>query len=652
MSPIELDWLPVVDDWQVRAKRLATSGAAWSELVALANARLDFTRTNRLDEILRRHHQAPPTDAVSGPVRLAILGSSTLQHLHAGIRIGALRRGMWVATYENGYGQYFQDLLDPRSKLHQFKPTAVLFAYDTQHLTAGANAGLRSAEAKTIRDAVCEQMRECWRLAREAFGCQIIQQTLLPALPVLGNNEQRLPGSRAAITERINAWLREAADQFGVELLALDTRVARDGLSAWYDPALWHRSKQEVSPQAGPMYGDLVARLLAAKAGRSFKCLVLDLDNTLWGGVIGDDGLDGIVLGQGSPLGEAHVAMQEYARELSWRGVILAVCSKNDEANALEAFERHPEMVLKRSDIACFKANWNDKAQNLRAIAAEINIGMDSLVFLDDNPAERALVRRELPMVGVPEVGDDPSYYPLALANGGYFEGISVTAEDLERTRQYQANIARGALKASAADMPSYLRSLEMEFIWQRFNAVDLQRIVQLINKTNQFNLTTRRYDENAVRAIMADPRAVGLQLRLVDRFGDNGVIGIIIGRAESEDFVIDTWLMSCRVLGRQVEAATLNLIVEEAKAMGAKRLVGEYRPTKKNGMVKDHYAKLGFAVASNSDEDSRRSILELSDFEPAEVFMTVRNADIPAEGVAGTTPGSDAARELQAVQL
>ncbi len=213
------------------------------------------------------------------------------------------------------------------------------------------------------------------------------------------------------------------AEAEGVDILALDDRAARDGIGKWHDPALWHRSKQEVSPAAGPLYGDLVGRWLAAKQGRSFKCLVMDLDNTLWGGVIGDDGLEGIALGQGSPLGEAYTAFQEYARELSRRGVILAVCSKNDEANALEPFEKHPDMVLKRGDIASFVANWQNKADNLRAIAQELNIGLDALCFIDDNPFERNLVRQELPMVAVPEVSDDPTGYPVALADGGYFEG-------------------------------------------------------------------------------------------------------------------------------------------------------------------------------------------------------------------------------------
>ncbi len=336
--------------------------------------------------------------------------------------------------------------------------------------------------------------------------------------------------------------------------------------------------------------------------------------------------MEGIELGQGSPLGEAYIAFQDYARELSRRGVILAVCSKNDEANALEPFEKHPDMVLRRGDVSSFVANWSDKAGNIRAIAEELNIEFwICLVFIDDNPFERNLVRQELPMVAVPEVSDDPIDFPIALADAGYFEGLSVTDEDRERTSQYQGNKARDALKESATDLPAYLRGLEMRLVTKQFDRIGLQRIVQLINKSNQFNLTTRRYTDEDIISVMADPEAFGLQLRLVDRFGDNGVIAIVIGRLQpNKDLAIDTWLMSCRVLGRQVEPTTLNLIAREAGKLGARRVIGEYIPTKKNGMVKDHYAKLGFTVMETDPSGGSRAVLDLSSFTPAETFIHV----------------------------
>ncbi|HEX2940195.1 MAG TPA: HAD-IIIC family phosphatase [Rhodopila sp.] len=623
----ELHWLPTIPDWRQRLKDLpADPATAWDKAVALANARLNFVHTNNLDEIVRRILPTGPETLPTKKVRLAVLGSSTLTHLLPAIRVAGLRRGIWIETYENDYGQYLQELADTESPLHEFKPTAILVALDAYHMTTGITAGMDQASADAALAEMQDRVKQVWTLARDAFKCPILHQATVPVhLPVLGNNEHRAPGSRAWFVSRLNQAVRAMAEAEGVDILSVDDRAARDGVTRWHDTALWHRSKQEVTPAVGPLYGDLVGRWVAAKQGRSFKCLVLDLDNTVWGGVIGDDGLEGIALGQGSPLGEAYVAFQEYARELSRRGIILAVCSKNDEANAVEPFEKHPDMVLKRGDIASFVANWQNKADNIRAIAQELNIGIDSLVFIDDNPFERNLVRQELPMVAVPEVSDDPTSYPVALADAGYFEGLSITDEDRERTSQYQGNKAREALKAAVTDLPSYLRGLEMQLIWKRFDKIGQQRIVQLINKSNQFNLTTKRYTDEDVIAVMADPDAFGLQLRLTDRFGDNGIIAIIIGRLqENKDLYIDTWLMSCRVLGRQVEPTTLNLIAQEAKKLGARRLVGEYIPTKKNGMVKDHYAKLGFTVMETTEAGGNRNILDLASFTPAETFIHV----------------------------
>lgn len=623
-----LYWLPEIADWRDRLRALGSAANPWEEAVALANTRLDFVKTNALDRAVSQlFAAAPPKSLSSKPIRLALLGSSTMAHLHAAIRVAGLRRGLWISLYENDYGQYWQELSDPASGLCGFAPTAVLLALDAHHVAAGIGAHLGAAEADRLFDEVTARIRECWRLAREKFRCPVTHQPPLPLHPaLLGSNEHRLAGSRQEFVFRLNRALRMMADADGVDVLALDSRVAVDGIAAWHDPVLWHNGKQEVSPVAAPLYGDLVGRLLGARQGKSYKCLALDLDNTVWGGVVGDDGLAGLVLGQGSAAGEAFVAFQEYARELSRRGVILAVCSKNDAANALEPFEQHPDMVLRRGDIASFVANWRDKPSNLRTIAEELNIGIDSIVFVDDNPFERNLVRQELPMVAVPEVSDDPASYAQTLADAGYFEAVAVTDEDRARSEQYQSNRAREELKASATDLDAYLRGLEMRLIWRRFDRVGLQRTVQLINKTNQFNLTTRRYAEEDVLALIDDPQAFGLQLRLVDRFGDNGIIGIVIGRmAGAEDLLIDTWLMSCRVLGRQVEPTTLNLVADAAKRLGARRLIGEYLPTKKNGMVRDHYPKLGFTIAETQDDGRSRHVLDLPTFVPASTFIEVR---------------------------
>jgi FkbH-like protein len=626
----QLSWLPTAPDFRARLKAFGAGAGTWPEAVALANTQLDFVRTNGLDQAVQARFDAPPSGLAAPPVRLAVLGSSTLAHLLPALRVAGLRRNMHVATYENDYGQYLQELHDPDSALHGFKPNAVFFAFDAAHVTQGLTAATAAGDTDNLLQSQLDHIAQCWRLARSAFGAHVLQQTVLPVFPaVLGLNEHRLPGSRARFVMRLNEALRARADEEGVDLVALDEASRAAGVAAWHDPALWCRSKQEVTPAMAPVYGELVLRVIAARLGRSYKCLVLDLDNTLWGGVIGDDGLDGIVLGQGSPLGEGFVAVQEYAKDLARRGIILAVSSKNDEANAREPFEKHPDMVLKLSDIASFRANWQDKASNIRAVAEELNIGLDALVFLDDNPFERNLVRGALPMVAVPEVpDDDPARVPAILAEAGYFESLGITDEDRQRGAQYQENRAREALRANVTDIEGYLRALEMRLIYGGFDALNKQRVVQLINKTNQFNLTTRRHGDAEYDAIAADPGSFGLHLRLTDRFGDNGIIAVVIGRTTAPgEVTVDTWLMSCRVLGRQVEATTLNLVAREAKALGAKRLIGEYVPTTKNGMVRDHYKKLGFSVAAGAEDGASRWVLDLEAFEPVPTFIDVVSA-------------------------
>jgi FkbH-like protein len=332
---------------------------------------------------------------------------------------------------------------------------------------------------------------------------------------------------------------------------------------------------------------------------------VLDLDNTLWGGVIGDDGLEGIVLGQGDPQGEAFLAVQSAALALRERGIVLAVSSKNSDEIARLPFRNHPEMLLRENHLAVFQANWNDKATNIRAIAEELSLGLESLVFLDDNPAERRLVRDMLPEVAVPELPEDPAYYVRTLLAAGYFEALAFSPEDQKRADFYQDNARRVALQRATGDLDAYLETLDMTISFQPFDEIGRARISQLINKSNQFNLTTRRYTEAQVGEMEADPNCFTLQVRLVDTFGDNGMISVIICRRDADDWLVDTWLMSCRVLGRRVEQAVLQELVSHARKLGIARIVGTYRPTERNRLVEDHYAKLGFTECECPTEGS-----------------------------------------------
>jgi FkbH-like protein len=613
-----LTWLPKKPDWRDALPLLNKSDAPWSSLRALANTEIDFVETARLDRWLSKLplHDRPEQ------VRLALLSSCTVDQLLPGIRVAALRRNISLDIYLPDYGQFRQELLNRQSRLAQFRPQAVLFAIDARNFV-GTDLIVDPDAAEAHLSARINDLATLWRIAHERFEAQVIQQTILPTLPnLMGGAEHRLTGSPAAMINRANARLRTLSVQENVDILDIEVRGQRDGIAAWHSAALWNRAKQDITPAAAPMYGELAARILAARRGHSAKCLVLDLDNTIWGGVIGDDGLDGISLGEGSADGEAFLEFQRFAKSLSKRGVILAVCSKNDEANALEAFEKHPEMILRRADIASFCVNWDDKAKNLRRIAADLNIGLDALVFADDNPFERNIIRRELPVVHVPELPEDPGLYSATISDAGYFEALEITQEDWGRVASYQAirTLRQGEL--TATDMDGYLASLDMKLLWGRFNTVSQKRVTQLINKTNQFNLTTRRYTEAEVAGVMTDPNYVGLHLRLVDRYADHGIVAVLIGRRQSEKALeMDAWLMSCRVLGRGVEKATLSILINEARRLGLKKIIGRYFPTAKNGMVRDLYPNLGFRAGAPDSQENEMSVWEL-DASTAEIHV------------------------------
>jgi FkbH-like protein len=410
-------------------------------------------------------------------------------------------------------------------------------------------------------------------------------------------------------------------------LLDIARLSARDGIDAWFDTTRWLQGKMEIAPSAAARYGDIVARLVAAQRGLSKKCLVLDLDNTLWGGVIGDVGLEGIVLGEGSADGEAHLALQRYAKALKERGIVLAVCSKNETAIAEEVFNTHPEMLLRRSDISAFVANWSDKSENLKLIATQLNIGLDSLVFIDDNPAERARVRDSLPMVAVPDLPIDPAHYVRCIADAGYFEAVTFTEEDRLRVDQYAANAERETARGSYQSMDDYLRGLEMSVAYGPVAAVDLERATQLINKTNQFNTTTRRLHGDELATFAAAAQNVTLQFRLVDRFGDNGLVSVMMLRpdpAAPEVLEVVNWVMSCRVFGRQLEDEAMNIAVEIARTRGARWLRGDIVATKKNSVISALYRNLGFAPDSApAIPDTSRWILKIAEYSPRMTFMS-----------------------------
>lgn len=603
---LNLPWLPKHDDLAAdlkAAKKLDRPEAKLAAAVELAGYDRDAFTTGRIDKLASSAiEEAPP--GAGGPIAfpMALLSSHTVDHLLPAIRVSGLNRGMALSLHVGPYGQFRQILLNGDAELEKFGPKLILLALDLATILPPLPLTASSADAdRAITEAV-DGLRLLWHQVRARYGAQPVQQTFVcPAPSLFGSFDGLVPASSATMCDRLNAKVRDAAREEGALLLDIAWQLpSHDGEHDLVDLVRWHQAKQLINPLFAPLYGDLVARVAAAVGGRSRKCMVLDLDNTLWGGVVGDDGVEGIILGQGSAEGEAYAAFQRYAAHLGERGVILAVCSKNDDAIARAAFSEHPEMVLRQTDIACFMANWSDKAGNLREIAKRLNIGLEAMVFVDDNPAERAIIRRELPEVAVPELPEDVTYYPSRIAAAGYFEAASLTQDDLSRSQSYKSNNEREAALEVATDMEGYLKSLKMRMIARPIGTMDRARAAQLINKSNQFNLTTRRRTEQELEALLQDPRALAYCFRLSDRFGDNGLISVIIAKPDSrwgaDALFIDTWLMSCRVLGRGVEAAALETLVAAIVKKGFGALVGEFRPSGRNGLVERHYEQLGFS--------------------------------------------------------
>lgn len=623
----ELDWLQLPrTDFRAALKTLradiATGAATDIEerLHALASSRLDINQLERVAAAAADYIATLPAAGPLARVRLGIIGSGTLGIVLPAIAASALRHRIIATVVGGEYGSAMQEAIDPASEFRAAGLDLAFIALD--HRTLGLDRPrLSPAEAAAAVDAALGMLRTMVDGLGQSVAGGIMVATVVPPLePLFGSFDAVETGSVHAQITAFNTRLAELAASKAIVLVDMARAAAWVGLDLWHDAGQWHSAKLPFNPDLVPLYADVVARTVAAIRGTTRKCLVLDLDNTLWGGVIGDDGIDGISLGQGSGKGEAFLAIQQAALALRQRGIIIGVCSKNDDDVARTPFRNHPDMLLKEEHVAAFVANWGDKATNLRAIASALNIGLDSLVFLDDNPVEREQVRRELPMVAVPEVGTDPATYPRALLEAGYFEAVGFAQEDRDRADQYRANAERAAF-AGTSDMAGYLSSLDMVADFRGFDAVNRARIAQLINKSNQFNLTTRRYTEKEVAALEADPGKITLQVRLADRFGDNGMISVII--VDRATWEIDTWLMSCRVLGRRMEEAVLDQIVKAAQRHGATSLTGRYIPSAKNKMVAEHYARLGFtAVDDNAGETTWR--LDLDGYAAPELPMRI----------------------------
>ncbi|HEY1391900.1 MAG TPA: HAD-IIIC family phosphatase, partial [Methylibium sp.] len=528
----------------------ADARARLDGLTRLAQACRTFVEAIQLDRAIAQQGNEESLRGLAC-LRLAVLSTHTIDHLLPAIRVAGFGRGFRLEAYAGAFGQYRQELLDPSSALHRFRPNLVLFSLAAGQAVGGVPLAAAAAEVDAMLARTIDELRELWRHARLRLDAAVIQQSYLDvSQPLFGSYDRLVPAAPSRMILRLNELLAQAVAQEGVLLLDVAHLAAQDGIDAWFDVARWLQGKMEISPQAAPRYAELLMRVIGAMRGKSRKCLVLDLDNTLWGGVLGEVGMTGLALGEGSAQGEAHLALQRYAKSLKERGVVLAVCSKNDQEAAEAVFRDHPEMVLRRGDIAAFVANWQDKVENLKDIARSLNIGLDSVVFVDDNPVERARVRQGLPVVAVPELPDDPAFYVRCLAAGGYFEAVSFTQEDLRRGEQYAMNAQREALRGMTSSLDNFLRGLEMSVVYGPIAEVERERAAQLINKTNQFNLTARRGTVDEFARLCEAPVNLALQFRLIDRFGDNGLVSVMIlapdADADADDaraLRVDTWV-------------------------------------------------------------------------------------------------------------
>jgi FkbH-like protein len=602
----ELQWLQrAPEDFSLRLKEVSNAtGSIGTQLQSLATHALDLNQLTRLAKVIQKSRagQAPDEARLHPlvPFRLAVLSNSTMDLAVPAMIASAARHGIALEVLLPAYDQVAQEALNPESMINRSKPDAVLLALDYRALPLKLSFANSEAAASTLQGAT--GYLRALRTGLDASNAVCIVQTFAPPVEtIFGSIDRAMAGTHRSLIDGINRELAERVLASNDVLLDIAGLAETVGLADWHDTHLWNMGKFAFSATMIPLYAEHVARTIAAIRGKARKVLILDLDNTVWGGVIGDDGLDGIRIAQGDAEGEAHREVQRLALNLRERGVLLAVSSKNTDEVAREPFQKHPEMLLRLEHFAVFQANWNDKATNIEAIAQELSLGLDSLVFLDDNPVERGLVRRLLPQVAVPELPEQAALYARTLAAAGYFDAIAVSGEDFKRALLYQDNAKRAELKQQVGGVDAYLESLDMTITFQPFDEVGRTRIVQLINKSNQYNLTTRRYTDREVADAEHDPRVFTMQVRLTDIFGDNGMISVVICRPEGHDeWNVDTWLMSCRVLGRRVEHAVLGELLQHARAAGIRTLSGEYRPTDRNKLVVDHYARLGFTRVSD----------------------------------------------------
>lgn len=535
--------------------------------------------------------------------KIAVLGGSTTHDVIKILELFLLHYGIEPSFYESEYGQYWQDAMFDNPELAEFAPDLIYIHTTNRNIAEYPAVGdSREKTGQLIKDTY-EHFRVMWEKLKETYGCVIIQNNFeFPYYRLLGNMDAVNSNGRVAFVNRLNALFAEyAAANENFYMQDIQYLSACYGLDKWGDSFYWHMYKYALCVPAIPALSYNLANIIKSVYGKNKKAYVLDLDNTLWGGVVGDDGPENIEIGQETSMGQVYAEFQSYLKEQKQIGIMLNVSSKNEEENALAGLSR-PDSVLKPDDFMVIKANWEPKSKNVAEIAAELNIGTDSLVFVDDNPAEREIIRQNLPGVAVPEM-DKPEEYLKTLDRSGFFEVTGLSEDDTKRNEMYKANQERKKMQDNFADYGEYLKSLDMKAEIGAFVPLYMARIAQLTNKSNQFNLTTKRLSQADIEHMAEDSSYITLYGKLADKFGDNGVVSVVIGKIKEDALHIDLWLMSCRVLKRDMEFAMMDRLTEECKKRGITHIYGYYYPTAKNKMVENFYGLQGFTLKNRDDE-------------------------------------------------
>jgi FkbH-like protein len=547
----------------------------------------------------------------SSTVRIALLASCTIDMIERPLAAALSERGLTAEFWSPGFCQYRQALIDADSECYRFDPHVAILYLDGEDLFASLldrPLDFNPSEREQLAGQRAAEVGELiGRLKRHLPRTSVLLNTAaVPPLNVLGSLEHNSVYSVQDAASVYNQALADITRQHpGVVILDAAALVAWLGHKNWHDSRLWHLARSRWTRQATHLLARRYAAAIAAGRGQTRKCVVLDLDNTLWGGIVGEDGVEGLRLGdEGSGL--AFREFQADLRNLNRQGTLLAVCSKNNPADALQAIRSHPAMCLREEHFAAMRINWEDKASNLRSLAEELNIGLDSMIFIDDNPVERSWVREALPEVYVPDWPTDPSDYKKALLEVAAEHCIkfAITEEDRNRGEQYRLQALRRPPAVGTASLEDFYRSLEMRVTIAPATAATMPRIAQLTQKTNQFNLTTRRYSEADIAALAAADDSSVYSMELDDCFGGNGIVGVVILRRSGEACVIDTFLLSCRVMGRTAEKALLSFVADTVRRGGGRTLLGEYRPTPKNAPVAGFYRENGFRLLQDDSGD------------------------------------------------